>query len=265
VTEAKEQLLTKLGFRFGTNGPHAARTMMLDDLRMLFDRTPATATRAEYGEAIVAENALGKPTKSARALSLRHLAALYGLDTRFPLFRAFRRLWDADKAARPVLALTAALARDPLLSGTASFVLSKSVGDIISREDLEKVIAGDHLDRFSCSSLKSFTRNVSGTWAGAGFLSVSTRARTVPVVTPANVAFCLFLGYLEGLSGQRLFTSLSMKPLLETATELEALADAASHRGLIVFMNAGGVKEVRFPNYLTPEEELLRQEVSLVI
>jgi hypothetical protein len=37
--------------------------------------------------------------------------------------------------------------------------------------------------------------------------------------------------------------------------ELEALANSASHRGLLVFMNAGGVKEVRFPGYLTPEEE----------
>ena len=30
-------------------------------------------------------------------------------------------------------------------------------------------------------------------------------------------------------------------------------------------MNAGGVKEVRFPSYLTPEEEQVRQEVSHVI
>jgi hypothetical protein len=30
-------------------------------------------------------------------------------------------------------------------------------------------------------------------------------------------------------------------------------------------MNAGGVKEVRFPGYLTPEEERIRQEVAHVI
>ena len=47
--------------------------------------------------------------------------------------------------------------------------------------------------------------------------------------------------------------------------ELEQLANAASHRGLLVFMNAGGVKEVRFPGYLTPEEEKIRQEVSHVV
>ena len=39
----------------------------------------------------------------------------------------------------------------------------------------------------------------------------------------------------------------------------------AGYRGLMVFMNAGGVKEVRFPGYLTPEEEQIRQEVSHVV
>jgi len=46
---------------------------------------------------------------------------------------------------------------------------------------------------------------------------------------------------------------------------MEALANSASHRGLLVFMNAGGVKEVRFPGFLTPEEEQIRQEASHVV
>lgn len=33
MSEKYQELLTHLGFRFGINGPHAARTMMLDDLR----------------------------------------------------------------------------------------------------------------------------------------------------------------------------------------------------------------------------------------
>ena len=85
------------------------------------------------------------------------------------------------------------------------------------------------------------------------------------MVTPANVAFCLFLGHLEGLSGQRLFTSSWMNLLPGSPGELEALANSAFHRGLLVFLNAGGIKEVRFPDYLTPEEEKLCQEVSHVV
>ena len=50
-----------------------------------------------------------------------------------------------------------------------------------------------------------------------------------------------------------------------TPAELEALANSAAHRGLLVFMNAGGVKEVRFPGYLNAEEEQVRQEATNVV
>jgi hypothetical protein len=70
---------------------------------------------------------------------------------------------------------------------------------------------------------------------------------------------------LEGRTGQRLFTSDWLNLLGCSLDQLESLARVASHRGLLVFMNAGGVKEVRFPNYLTPEEERIREELSHVI
>ena len=263
---AKEELLAKLGFRFGVNGPHAARTMMLADLRVLFSHVPASALRSDYAQAIFTDNVLAKPTKKARELALRHLTTLYGLDARLPLFRALRRLWPVDEAAQPVLALTAALARDPLLRGTQAFILSQQPGAQVFREDLERRLAGDHQDRFSPASLKSFAQNVNGSWTAAGFLSGRIRkTRSIPVVTPANVAFSLFLGHLEGLSGQRLFMSPWMRLLPGSPDALEALANSAFHRGLLVFLNAGGVKEVRFPDYLTPEEEQMCQEAAHVL
>jgi hypothetical protein len=266
VSAAKEQLLTKLGFRFGANGPHSARTMMLDDLRVLFSHVPGDGTRAEYSLAVCAENVLGKPTKKSRELALRHLTTLYGLDTQLPLFRALRRLWPVDVDAQAVLALTAALARDPLLRGTQSFILAKQLGVLVTREDLEQCLAADHQDRFSPASLKSFAQNVNGSWTAAGFLNGHSRkTRSTPVVTPVNVAFCLFLGRLEGLSGQRLFSSSWMNLLPNEPGEMDEMASSAYHRGLLVFLNAGGVKEVRFPDYLTPEEEKLCQEASHVV
>ena len=75
----------------------------------------------------------------------------------------------------------------------------------------------------------------------------------------------LFLGYLSGRTGQRLFSSTWTSLLGDSPEELEVLATIASHRGLLVFMNAGGVKEIRFPGYLTPEEERIRQEISHVV
>ena len=266
MSAAKEQLLAKLGFRFGANGPHAARTMMLDDIRILFAQVSANATHADYAQAVFTANVLGKPTKKARELALRHLTTLYGLDTRLPLFRALRRLWPVDEVAQPVLAITAALARDPLLRGTQAFMLSKQPGALVSREDLERCLAGDHQDRFSPASLKSFAQNVNGSWTAAGFLNGRIRkTRSMPIVTPANVAFSLFLGHLEGLSGQRLFMSPWMSLLPGSPDALDALANSAYHRGLLVFLNAGGVKEVRFPDYLISEEEQMCQEASHVL
>lgn len=266
MSERHEHLLTELGFRFGANGPHAARTMMLDDLRTLFQHVPVDADRADYAEAVVAHNVLTKPTKKSRELAFRHMATLYGMDRRFALFRALRRLWSLDEGAQPVLALSAALARDPLLRETQAFIRSQQLGAVVHREDLEQVLASQHPNGFSPASLKSFAQNVNGTWTAAGFLVGRIhKTRSTPIVTPANVAFCLLLGYMEGLSGQRLFTSQWMSLFNGAPAELEALATAASQRGLLVFLNAGGVKELRFPGYLTPEEERLRHEVSHVV
>lgn len=266
MTEQREALLSKLGFRFGINGPHAARTMMLEDLRLLLSHTPSRATRSEYAMAVVDHNVLGKPTRKARELALRHLSALYALDLANPLFRALRRLWVLDEAAQPVIALAVALARDPLLAATRDFVLAQAPGAVVARQSIEDVIDSRNPGRFSSESIRAFAQNIGGTWTAAGYLQGKVRKmRVAPKAHPESVALLLFLGYLEGRTGQRLFSSEWFNLLGKASDELEALASSASHRGLLVFMNAGGVKEVRFPGYLTLEEEQIRQEASHVV
>lgn len=234
---------------------------MFEDLSRLFEHAGADATRDDYRRAVVACNVLGKPTHKARVLAFGHLMELYGLDPAIPLFRVFRQLWDTDAAARPLLALMVALARDPLLRLSTAFILSKAVGETVRREEVENLLARQDPDRFSPASRKSFAQNINGTWTQAGFLSGRVRkTRVIPILTPAVMAFALFLGHLEGLSGQRLFASSWMKLLPGSPDDLEALAHAAAQRGLIVFLNAGGVKDVRFPGYLTDEEEQWRHE-----
>ena len=263
MSERKSELLTQFGFKFGINGTHAARTMMLDDLSVLLAAVPQDASVEDYAFQVNHLNLLGKPTKKSRELAFRHLVTLYGLDPQLPLFRMFRRLWAADSQAHPVLALTIAIARDPLLAGTQEFIFSKQQGQHVSRDDLEVVLSQSHPDRFSSASLRSFAQNVNGTWTYAGYLSGRSRkTRSKPVITPANVAMCLFIGHLQGMSGQRLFNSSWSKLLSESQPDLEALANAAYHRGLIVFLNAGGVKEVRFPDSLTVAEEQIRKELT---
>ena len=266
MTVKRQALLAQLGFRFGINGPHAARTMMLDDLRLLLAHTSPQATRADYTSVVVDGNVLGKPTRKARELALRHMATLYALDPANPVFRALRRLWSLNEAAQPQLALAVALARDPLLRDTQSFILGQVAGAAVPREAMEAFLSATHPDRFSPASLKSFAQNVSGTWTAAGLLHGRARkTRAVVQPHPESVTLLLFLGYLEGRTGQRLFSSDWTNLLGSSPDELEALANSASHRGLLVFMNAGGVKEVRFPGYLSTEEEQIRQEVSHVV
>lgn len=259
-------LLTQLGFRFGLNGPHAARTMMLGDLRLLLARTSAQSTREDYSAAVLGHNVLGKSTRKARELALRHLSTLYGLTPTQPLFRALRRLWPLQESAQPLLALAVALARDPLLRGTQFFVLSSPLGSAMPTETFQRVLCTTLPDRFSPASLQSFARNIAGSWTAGGLLQGrAPRYRSRPVLAPESVAMLLFLGYLEGLSGQRLFSSSWMQLLDATSDELEGLASVAADRGLLVFMRAGGIQEVRFPGYLTAEEERIRQDASHVI
>jgi hypothetical protein len=254
-----------LGFRDGINGPHAARTMMLDDISALFARLELNAGKEDYAREIIGVNGLAKPTKKARELSFRFLAALYGLDPQLAVFRVLRKFWAVDEKARPVLALCAALARDPLLRSSQSFMLSKHKGDCVPRDQIEQLLSDLYPDRFTPASLKSFAQNISGTWSQAGYLIGRTpKYRAEPVITPTNIAYCLFLAFLEGLSGQRLFASNWISLLGRAPDEVEELARAASHQGLLVFLGAGGIKEVRFPDYLTAQEEQWRLEVSRV-
>ena len=266
VTVHRQALLAQLGFRFGLNGPHAARTMMLDDVRVLLGHLPAGAARVDYEAAVIGENLLGKPTRKARELAFRHLATLYALDGANPIFRAMRRLWPLNTSAQPLLALAVALARDPLLRATQSFVLEQSVGASVPREQVQAFLSETYPDRFSDVSIKSFAQNIGGTWTSAGLLQGRARkVRSSASASAESTALLLFLGYLEGRSGERLLTSPWMDLAGIPRSNLEALVNAASHRSLLVYMSAGGVTEVRFPGYLTAEEELIRQEIAHVI
>lgn len=250
------ETLIKLGYRLGRGGVHAARTMMFDELTHLFEHTSPDTARERYRAEVVDFNVLGKPTQKSRVLTFGHLTELYGLDPAIPVFRVFRKLWAADEQARPVLALTLALVRDPVLRLSESFVLGKALGESVRREEVEELIASAEPDRFSPATLKSIAQNINSSWTQAGYLTGRARKlRTRANVTPTNITYALFLAHLEGLSGQRLFSSRWANLLSGSPGELEALANSASHRGQIVFLNAGGVKEVRFPGFLTAEEE----------
>ena len=237
--------------------------MMLEELRHLFAHIGPSASRIEYEAAIIDENVLGKPSRKARELTFRHMVALYGFDQSIPIFRVFSQLWSMNPLAQPLLSLSMSLARDALLRASFDFMLNRSIGSIVRRNEVEDLLRLSFPGRFSAASLTSFAQNISGTWTAAGILKgYAPKVRVQPAVHAEVVTFLLFLAYLEGRSGQRLFASNWLSLLDIPTSDIEGMASVAANRGLLVFMNAGGVKEVRFPGYLTHEEELIQREIA---
>lgn len=251
-----EDTLKKIGFKFGKNGAHSARSMMLTELIVLFNASSEDFSLNQYQEDICDYNVLDKPTIKSRNLTYRHLIDLYGMDFGIPLFRVFRKLWSIELAAQPVLAIQMSLVRDPLLRLTLPFICELNTGDSVIRQDVEDILKAPDPTRFSSASLKSFAQNINGSWTQAGFLAGrNKKTRSEPTVTPVNIAFALFLAYLEGATGERLLQSSHCKLLGLTDHQLNELAIAAGHRGLIDFKQSGGVTDIRFTDYLTQEEE----------
>lgn len=246
-----------LGFKFGKNGAHSARSMMIEELKLLLLSRPESAMPADYMEDIVDFNVLHKSSVNARKLTYRHLVDLYGLSPLIPLFKIFRRLWELSEKAQSLLALQLAVARDPLLRGSVDVILSLEPGQRLTRETMEAHLAKDDPERFSPASLKSFSQNINGTWTQAGYLSGKTKKyKEIPEVSYVNVAYALFLGHCHGLSGQRLFDSFWCRMLAQDKERLFELAYRASLRGIINFKQASEVVEVTFPGLVMPESNV---------
>ncbi|NBC47295.1 MAG: hypothetical protein GVY22_04745 [Gammaproteobacteria bacterium] len=255
ATEQTEALL-RFGFKFGRGGVHAARTMMLPELQRLLEALPEDAEQADYRAAVVDTNLLDKPSLKARKLGFEHLCSLYALDPNVCLFRVLRRLWHSDAPSQPVLALSMALARDALLRLSAPLILEARPGVRVSRDQMAERFATWGEGRFSASSVEAIAQRVNGTWTQAGYLTGRVKkVRAQPGITPVNLAFALFLAYLDGRVAQRLFTSDWVRVLDLPQERLIELTQAAAQRGLLVFRRTGAVMEVRFPGYLTEQEQ----------
>ena len=245
-----QEILIKLGFKFGKNGAHSSRTIMFSELKSLFSVTHATAQLADYQNAIISHNCLNKATESSRKLTYRHLKDLYSMDIRLPLFRVFRQFWDSDPQAQVMLALQLAYARDPLFRMSSDCIITHQPGEHIQREEIENLLTKNDPDRFSPASLKSFAQNINSSWTQAGFLKGKGRKiRQTPTILPVNVAYALFQGYLCGLSGERLFNSSWIKLLNTPLERLEEMASAASYRGLIDYKKSGGERFNKLHEY----------------
>ncbi len=234
-----------VGFRFGHRGTHTSRTLMLAELTGTLAAVPMSATRRDYADAIITGNCLGKSTVSTRRLTNQRLGELYALDPLCPLFRVLRRLWEPSPEARPLLALLAALARDPLFRATAASITSLAPGEELSRAHLKTALQSEAAGRLSEAVLDKVARNAASSWRQAGHLvgrTFKVRRRVEP--TGATVAFALYLGHAIGFRGEELLRSGWVRVLDCDASTGRALAVEAKRMGFIDVRGSGAILEL---------------------
>lgn len=240
-------LAIRNGFRTGSRGTHTSRTLMLSELTAVLDVVPADADRDRYGAAIVEENCLAKSTVASRRLSNQRLGELYALDPGCPVFRVLRRLWDADPKGRPLIAMLAGLARDPLFLASAPPVLELAPGAELQRPGVRAALREAVGDRLNDAVLEKVQRNTASSWTQAGHLEGRTfKVRRRVEATPAAVAFALFLAHTAGFRGNELLVNGWIAALDASPTAARALALEAKRLGHLELRSAGDVLEVGF-------------------
>ena len=253
MTSVPESAL-RFGFDNGPGGPHASRTMMLSELRSLLAACPPPALYEQYGAAILEQNVLLKRTEATRRESLRRLRELYGLNRALMVFRALSDLWDEAPTEQPLLALLAALGRDPLLRATAKPILAALPGDSVTAATLSEAVGRELPDRLNPTTRASISRHAASTWTQAGHLQGRTaKMRATALCGPAAAAYALFLGYLCGARGAALFEAFWVRITDAPPSRLHELAFAASRLGWLEYRHAGDVTDVGF-SYLLREE-----------
>lgn len=236
----------------GTNTSH---TIVVAALTVLLDAVKADAPQEAYEDAALNGNVLGKDTDGARRRTYRYLRELYLLRPDSLLFRALRDLWPLDDDAQPLLAGLCSLARDAVFRASAAAITASSPGDCLTSADLSSAVGEQFPMSYGDGTLAKIGRNTFSSWEQSGHLVAgenATKVRTRPRCRPANVAYALLLGHMQGVRGRALFETLWATALDQPASHLIDLAGTASQQGMIDLRNSGGVIEVGFNELLRP-------------
>jgi hypothetical protein len=225
------------GFRVGARGTHSSRTIMLNELALLFS---ATGFSGDLKKAIVDDNALGKSSGSGRALSLQRLSELYCFDSKVPAFRIFRVLCKRDPTALSQLALLMAIARDPLLRASARPILGLAPNSELMRDSVRNAIASAVGSRMNEAVLNKVVRNTASSWTKTGHLVGRTLKRRARVhANQTAFVFALWLAQQSGFVGAEIFDNGWMAALDLNPAAARSLAERAHVTGLINYRTLG--------------------------
>ncbi|HKO37389.1 MAG TPA: hypothetical protein VJU14_03375 [Solirubrobacterales bacterium] len=236
----------------GTNTSH---TIVVAALSKLLEAVPPGAPPAAYEEAVLEANVLGKETDGSRWRTFRYLRELYLLRPDSLLFRGLRDLWPVDPEAQPLLAGLCALARDPVFRASGAAVGAAKYGDSLRAPDLAAAVEAAFPGNYGPGTLAKIGRNAFSSWEQTGHLEgqrPGAKIRVRAACRPADVAYALLLGYLEGSRGKSLFETGWARFLDHSPSQLMDLAWSASKQGMLELRAAGGVVEVGFRELLRP-------------
>lgn len=236
------------GLKFSPGGAHISRTMMLDELRAVLAAVPMGSAPADYRNAVLQKNVLGKVTDSTRLKSLRHLRELYALDEATPIFGFLRKLCDVDPASLRLLAVQVAWARDPLFRATSEPIMDASEGDRIDTAGLAEALEATFPDQYSELNRNKVARNAASSWTQSSHLAgraKKTRQRIQPTV--AAVTMALFLGDIAGYRGAIVFSNPWCRLLDLSPDRARAKGQEAHRAGLLNLRAMGDVVEISFP------------------
>jgi hypothetical protein len=196
------------------------------------------------------QNIAGKRTKSNQDKTTGFLTKLYTFDLAYLPFRCFKYFWAVSETVdRPMLAFLLAYTRDYLLNESAPVVLASNYGEKVAIENLEQNIESSHPEQFTPNTRRSLAQNVASSWKQAGYIVgkvKNIRSRTAP--THRNVAFAVLLAYLDGLRGDYLLTSPTVKVLDLSELDLRDKLFEAAKRDLLQYQYSGSVTTVSFRN-----------------
>jgi hypothetical protein len=215
--------------------------MMLAELRTLL----ASGGIDEPRNAIVRDNLLGKPSIRAREAALYRLRQLYGVGGAWPICIALHRLWSHDPAARPLLAILCALARDPSLRAGAAAVLDASLGEQVRWPAIAAAYESLNPNRLGDKMAKSLAQNAGSTWTQAGFLKGAVRKERIRAKpTPTVAAYTALIASFCGFGGARLLECRWLDVLDRPVEDRLTLLRQAEGLGLARVRSVGDVLEI---------------------
>ena len=254
---AASRSLEKFGMKFSAGGPHISRTIMLAELEAVLSAVPIGSAVADYRDAILDRNVLGKSTESTRKESLRRLRELYALDEATHIFLLLRKLHCIDPASLPLLAMQVAWSRDPLLRATTPPVLLAAEGDRVETDRLAQALEISFGPQYSILSRNQTARHAASSWTQAGYLfgrEKKARQRIKPAATAATMAFVL--GAIAGYHGAVVFSNPWCRLLDLSADRARMLGQEAHRAGLLNLRAIGDVVELSFPLFSEFQDQL---------